>query len=129
MMMWVRLATLVVGILFSVLLPIPLPALQAPQSAADVQQPSSINNAASHSASGQGTTIKVNVRLVPVRVVVRDSTGHAIGGLKSGDFEVYDNGKLQEIRQFSAESAEPSSESAVRASHEPANAPSPDALP
>ena len=120
-----HLFALVVCMLFSAL----AVGLEPPQPGADVQQPSSTDGAASKPSSGQNTTIKVNVRVVPVRVVVRDSAGHAIGGLKSNDFEIYDNGKLQEIRQFSAETVEPSGESAVGALKQSTNAPQPKALP
>jgi VWFA-related protein len=51
------------------------------------------------------TTFKVNVRLVVVRVVARDSQGHAIGNLQQQDFQVFDNGKPQTITQFSVEKA------------------------
>jgi VWFA-related protein len=47
--------------------------------------------------------MRVNVRLVQVRVVVRDSTGHAVGNLRKEDFELFDNGKRQEISNFDAE--------------------------
>ena len=44
----------------------------------------------------------VNVRLVLVRVVVRDSTGHAVGNLRKEDFQLFDNGKPQVISNFDA---------------------------
>lgn len=47
--------------------------------------------------------MRVNVRLVQVRVVVRDLTGHAVGNLRKEDFELFDNGKRQEISNFDAE--------------------------
>jgi len=46
---------------------------------------------------------QVNVKLVVVRVVVRDSQGHAVGGLHKEDFEVFDKGKPQTISQFEME--------------------------
>lgn len=58
------------------------------------------------SQSGQnapGNTLKIDAKLVPVRVVVRDSHGQAIGGLTKDDFQILDNGKEQVISQFFAE--------------------------
>jgi VWFA-related protein len=51
----------------------------------------------------EATTFKVNVKLVTVRVVVRDSQGHAIGSLHKEDFELFDNRKPQVITHFSVE--------------------------
>ncbi len=48
---------------------------------------------------------KVKVNLVEVRVVVRDSQGHAVGNLKQEDFQLQDNGKLQVISKFAMEKA------------------------
>ena len=52
------------------------------------------------------TTFKVRVNLVLVRVVVRDSRGKIISDLKKGDFQLYDNRKLQTISSFSVETPE-----------------------
>ena len=49
------------------------------------------------------TTFKVNVKLVVVRAVVRDSQGHAVGNLHKEDFQVFDKGKPQVITQFEVE--------------------------
>ena len=51
----------------------------------------------------EATTFKVNVRLVLVRVVARDSQGRAIGNLRKEDFQLFDNRKAQVITQFSVE--------------------------
>lgn len=51
------------------------------------------------------TSLKVSVKLVQVSVVLRDAKGHAIGNLKKGDFQLFDNGKPQLISSFSAERA------------------------
>jgi VWFA-related protein len=51
----------------------------------------------------EATTFKVNVRLVLVRVVARDSQGRAIGNLRKEDFQLLDNRKPQVITQFSVE--------------------------
>ena len=51
----------------------------------------------------EATTFKVNVRLVLVRVVVRDAQGRAIGSLRKQDFQLFDDRKPQTITQFSVE--------------------------
>jgi Ca-activated chloride channel family protein len=45
-------------------------------------------------------TVKVDVALVTVDVVVTDATGRPVTTLTKDDFEVYEDGKLQEIRSF-----------------------------
>jgi VWFA-related protein len=67
------------------------PATQSDQTAAEI------------TAHEEATTFKVNVKLVLVRVVVRDSKGHAIGTLHKEDFQLFDNRKPQIITQFSLE--------------------------
>ena len=47
--------------------------------------------------------IKVQVNLVLVRAVVKDSTGKIISDLKQQDFQVFDNGKPQKISSFNVE--------------------------
>lgn len=61
------------------------------------------------------TTFKLRVNLVQVRVVVRDSKGKPIEGLKAEDFQVFDQGKLQAITTFGVETAKTRQERAEAA--------------
>lgn len=63
------------------------------------------------SLHGQGTaqgqrpappgTIRVRVRLIPVDVIVTDSHDRSVTDLKQEDFQIFENGRPQEIRHFS----------------------------
>jgi VWFA-related protein len=53
----------------------------------------------------EAPTFQSTVNMVRVPVVVRDKTGHAVGGLHKEDFRLTDRGKLQEIAQFSLETS------------------------
>ena len=55
------------------------------------------------SSSTNSPTIRVAVNLVPVRVVVRDSHGRAVGNLRQEDFQLFDNHQPQIITRFSVE--------------------------
>jgi VWFA-related protein len=46
---------------------------------------------------------KAKTTLVTVPVVVRDRGGRAVGNLPQGAFRLFDNGKLQTVKQFSVE--------------------------
>ena len=73
-----------------------------PQPAPDTQSHPD-QTAAEIASHEEATTFKVNVKLVTVRVVVRDAQGHAVGNLHKEDFELFDNGKPQAISHFSVE--------------------------
>jgi VWFA-related protein len=66
------------------------------------------------STSGSVSTFKVDVKLVPVHVVVRDAHGNAIGSLNKSDFQLFDQGKPQVITQFSAESSRVGAETSTQ---------------
>ncbi|MGO8732622.1 MAG: VWA domain-containing protein [Terriglobia bacterium] len=76
--------------------------------------------------------LRVEKNVVVVRVVVRDSKGHAVGGLKKEDFTITDNKKPQTISSFAVETsvaatapAQPSAAApAAKAGQEAAAAPS-----
>jgi len=50
-----------------------------------------------------GETFKAGVTVIQVPVVVRDHDGHVVSNLGKDDFQLFDNGKLQEIASFSLE--------------------------
>jgi VWFA-related protein len=62
-------------------------------------------NAAAFADSAPRTTLRVNVRLVPVSVVLRDGTGHAVGNMGQDNFRLFDEGRPQVITQFSVETS------------------------
>jgi len=51
-------------------------------------------------AANQQGTYRVRVRLIPVDVIVTDAQGRPVGGLRREDFQIFENGRRQEIRQF-----------------------------
>jgi VWFA-related protein len=52
-----------------------------------------------------GETFKAGVTMIQVPVVVRDHDGHVVGNLSKDDFQLFDDGKRQEIASFSMEGA------------------------
>lgn len=55
------------------------------------------------SAQDAPVALRVRVNLVPVRVVVRDANGHAVANLHKEDFQLFQDGKPQEISNFAVE--------------------------
>ena len=51
----------------------------------------------------QGFSFRSNVDLINVTVTVTDHNGHFVSGLTKDDFEVYEDGKLQQTSHFDAE--------------------------
>lgn len=73
-------------------------------SSAEAQQPPPpARDAPEVSSRDVPTTFKVHSNVVLVRVVVRDSDGKVIRNLKSEDFQLEDNHKVQIISSFSVE--------------------------
>jgi VWFA-related protein len=85
--------------------PTPAFAQASPQAPAPSSAPQSEikQESAEIATHDEPTTFKVNVRLVVVRAVVRDSQGHAVGNLHQEDFQLFDKGKPQVITQFEVE--------------------------
>ena len=103
----------------SIFLPVVVPSARGQDSApastpekappANPQEPApkaKADNASEISQMDSAATFKVRVNLVQVRVIVRDSTGKPIDNLTRQDFLLYDQGKLQNISNFSVETAE-----------------------
>lgn len=67
------------------------------------QKPESNQTSAEIATHDEPTTFKVNVKLVVVRAVIRDSKGVAVGNLRQEDFQVFDKGKPQVITHFDVE--------------------------
>jgi VWFA-related protein len=65
-----------------------------------------------------GVTLRAEVRVVEVPVVIRDAYLHAFAGLKRDDFEIYDDGKQQTITSFSMQQSS-RAESAVESTAGP----------
>ena len=53
--------------------------------------------------TGQGFSFRTSVELINVTATVTDAQGRFVPGLTAGDFEVYEDGKLQTISQFESE--------------------------
>lgn len=92
----------------------PTPPATAAQQTGESQPPSQPDQKAAQNAStgaelssrDTAPTFRVRVNLVLVRVVVRDSQGRVISGLKKEDFQLFDNRKPQIISTFSVETPE-----------------------
>jgi len=60
-------------------------------------------NTAEVTTHEETATFRTSTSLVLVPVVVRDSQGQPVGGMKQEDFQLFDRGKLQAISKFTVE--------------------------
>jgi VWFA-related protein len=83
------------------------PSTPAPEQEIAVTEASGVPDAPASPSLPQpsGFTLRVASRLVDVGVVAYDKKGHPVKDLKSEDFEIYDNGRKQELRYFSQAAA------------------------
>jgi len=73
--------------------------------------------AAAQSATPAPATIQVTSRIVYVDVTVRDSAGNIVHGLTQKDFQIFEDGKPQQIEYFSAHVYVPAAPSVKPASN------------
>ncbi|HXX43396.1 MAG TPA: VWA domain-containing protein [Candidatus Acidoferrales bacterium] len=85
---------------------------QSSQSGAQTAQPASQTPVAASPAPADvpemstqeaPVPLQTRVSVVPVRVVVRDAAGHAVGNLHKEDFQLFEDGKPQIISNFAVE--------------------------
>lgn len=111
-------------LLTCVALALPLICLRAQNPSAPPQsQTTTEANQAEMTTHDSAATFKVNVRLVEVRVVVRDNKDHTVGNLKKEDFQLFDNHKPQTITHFAMEQPGSQIMREVDATTEPGEAP------
>ncbi len=77
------------------------PARPAPAPSSQIQSPT--GDAPEMKAHDAPVPLRVRVNLVPIRVVVRDQQGRAVASLHKEDFQLFQDGKPQEISNFAVE--------------------------
>ena len=92
-----------------------------------VQEPPPAATAPAAQTSEPEFKLRVRKNVMVVGVVVRDSKGRAVGGLRKEDFRISDNGKRQEISSFSVETSLAASAPAQPSPAAPAAKPGPEA--
>jgi VWFA-related protein len=83
--------------------------LSVPEQQAHFGRPLPANSYSHDQQSQCPGTIRVQVNLVPVDVIVTDANGQIVTNLKQEDFRIFENGKQQEIRHFSTQTLAPES--------------------
>jgi VWFA-related protein len=82
-------------------------------------QPAPVSDKPEMDTHDSSIPLESRVNLVPIRVVVRDAKGQVVGNLRKEDFQVFEDGKPQDISHFSVETPASFTQTFVR----------PDALP
>ncbi len=83
--------------------PAPPATLPTPAPEISMTDSADVPNAPAHlqsGAPGSEFTLRTTTRLVDVGLVAYDKKGHPVTDLKQSDFEIYDNGRKQEIKYF-----------------------------
>jgi VWFA-related protein len=89
--------------------------VQSPQS----PQPSTAKPAAASDAAEMNTRdstipLQSHVNVIPLRVVVRDAKGNPVTGLRKEDFQLFEDGKLQDVSHFAIETPASVAETLVK---------------
>jgi VWFA-related protein len=92
---------------------------QQSSSGAVPAQPAPVSDKPEMDTHDSSIPLESRVNLVPIRVVVRDAKGQVVGNLRKEDFQVFEDGKPQDISHFSVETPASFTQTFVR----------PDALP
>ncbi len=79
-------------------------------------QSSQVRDADPNQQVGPSTEIRVHVRLIPIDVRVTDGADRPVTDLKQEDFQVFENGQLQEIRHFTIQTLTPTTGGPARSS-------------
>jgi Ca-activated chloride channel family protein len=79
------------------------PGLLAPVLAAALVIAGAPMSATQEKPAGQGFSFRSSVNLINVTATVTDAEGRFVSGLTATDFEIYEDGKLQQISQFESE--------------------------
>ncbi len=82
----------------------PAPAPEPAAAEVSVAKATGVPDAPAHlppALPATGFTLRATTRLVDVGVVAFDKKGHPVTDLKASDFEVYDNGRRQQLKYFS----------------------------
>ena len=86
---------------------------QAPSAPPPVQPASSPAASSQQQGASPITTIRVTSNLVVIDVVVSDSQGNPVHGLKASDFTLTENSKLQAVRHFEEHTPSPASDAQI----------------
>ena len=76
--------------------------------AGEREQTSQAQSVTANQRPGPPGTIRVRVRLIPVDVIVTDDHDRPVTDLKQEDFQVFENGRPQEIQHFALQTFTPS---------------------
>ncbi|HEX5424226.1 MAG TPA: VWA domain-containing protein [Candidatus Acidoferrales bacterium] len=87
---------------------------QTQQSSAAAPEASDSSNAPEMNTRDTTIPLQSRVNVVPLRIVVRDAKGSAIENLRKEDFQVFEDGKLQDISHFSIETPASAAQTIVR---------------